>query len=117
MDNKTYAELAMRTAPDGSHIHIEPKHENLILGVIGLAGEVGELLEVVKKHLFHHHPLDETRVLKEMGDIEWYLNLLRTHFGFTLEQVHQTNIDKLAARYPEGFFSPERSMNRAAGDE
>jgi len=117
MTNEQYTELALRTAPHVTDIHIEPRNEYLLLGVIGLAGEAGELLELVKKHIFHGHPLDPQKVLKELGDVEWYANLLRDYFGFTLEQVHEANIAKLAARYPNGFFSSERSQNRAAGDE
>ncbi len=117
MTNEEYRELALRTAPRAENIHIEAKHENLLLAVIGLAGEVGEILEHVKKHIFHGHQLDPDKLLKEMGDVEWYANLLREYFGFTLEQVHAANIAKLAARYPEGFFSSARSLHRAEGDE
>lgn len=116
MDNVTYALLAERTAPAKDQ-PIPGEQANLLLAAIGLGGETGEILELIKKHVFHGHPLDRDRIVKEMGDAEWYTSYLRRLVGVSLEEVHERNIEKLSLRYPEGFFSSERSMNRAAGDE
>ena len=126
MTNEEYSRLALRTAPEAS---LETKDDNdpvtitkgqyrMLLGIIGLLGEAGEIAEAIKKHIFHGHGLDLEKLEKELGDVSWYHNHLTVRTAkTTLDAVHEKNIDKLRARYPEGFFSSERSIHRAAGDE
>ena len=83
----------------------------LINGVMGLCGESGEAIDIVKKHLAQGHPLDREKLAKELGDIAWYLAETAYAIGYPLEEILQMNIDKLKARYPEGFSS-ENSINR-----
>ena len=83
----------------------------LINGVMGLCGEAGEVIDHVKKHLAQGHPLDKAHLAKELGDVAWYLAETATALGLELEDIFEGNINKLRARYPEGF-STERSMNR-----
>lgn len=83
---------------------------------LGLAGEAGEIADMIKKHLHQGHPLDRDKFIKELGDVAWYLALGCTVIGEPMEKVLQTNIDKLLKRYPDGF-DPERSLNRAEDDE
>lgn len=83
----------------------------LINGVMGLCGESGEAIDIVKKHLAQGHPLDREHLINELGDIAWYLAETATVLGVDLEEVLQRNIDKLKARYPEGFDT-EKSQNR-----
>lgn len=104
-----YQQHALRTA--GEHTG----KDLLINGVMGLAGESGECIDMVKKHLFQGHPLDTTKLAKELGDVAWYLAVTAHSIGFKLEDVLQVNIDKLKARYPEGF-DPEKSLYRKEGD-
>ena len=85
--------------------------EQLILGALGACGEAGEVAELVKKHLYHGHALDVAKVRAELGDVLWYVSALASHLGLSLADVAQGNLDKLRARYPEGF-DPERSLNR-----
>ena len=87
------------------------KHDRLVNAALGLAGESGEVADAVKKYLFHGHTLDRDKVLKELGDIQWYLAQACNALDTTLEEIMQMNIDKLLARYPEGF-NFERSINR-----
>lgn len=84
----------------------------LIVFTLGLAGEAGEVIELVKKHIGHGHSLDRQKMLIELGDVLWYVSALAGALGFTLEEVAQANIDKLKRRYPDGFSS-ERSQNRS----
>lgn len=84
-------------------------------GVLGLNGEAGEAADIVKKHLFHSHPLNKEHLAKELGDVAWYLAVTAYSIGYDLETVFQMNVDKLRARYPEGF-DPQRSLHRAEGD-
>jgi NTP pyrophosphatase (non-canonical NTP hydrolase) len=105
-----YQELALRTAPKGLD-----STQLLLNGALGLAGESGEVVDSIKKHLFQGHWLDKTHIAKELGDVAWYLAIASSALGISLETILQMNIDKLKARYPDGFEA-ERSVNRKAGD-
>ena len=75
----------------------------LINGVMGLCGESGEAIDLVKKHLAQGHELDKEKLAKELGDIAWYLAETAHAIGYDLEEIFQMNIDKLEKRYPDGF--------------
>ena len=87
------------------------KEDMLSNGVMGLCGESGEVIDIVKKHLHHGHELDKKHIFEELGDVMWYIAELCTTLDFKLEDVMIANIEKLKKRYPEGF-SKERSINR-----
>ena len=106
MTANEYQKLAMRT--------LNPELDNrdvLINGVMGLCGEAGEAIDIVKKHLAQGHPLDREALIKELGDVAWYLAETAYALDVPLDEVLERNIDKLRARYPEGFDA-ERSMSR-----
>ena len=88
------------------------KQDVLINGVMGLCGESGEAIDIVKKHLAQGHPLDREGLIKELGDVAGYLAETAWALDVPLEAVLQRNLDKLRARYPEGFDS-ERLIGRA----
>ena len=101
-----YQKLAMTTLnPQLS------KKDVLINGVMGLCGESGEAIDIVKKHLAQGHDLDREGLIKELGDIAWYLAETATALDVTLEEVLERNIEKLRKRYPEGFDT-EKSRSR-----
>lgn len=83
----------------------------LINGVMGLCGESGEAIDIVKKWLAQGHELDKEKLAKELGDICWYLAETATALGLSLEDIMEANIEKLRKRYPEGFDT-QRSVNR-----
>ena len=83
----------------------------LINGVMGLCGESGEAIDIVKKWLAQGHELDREKLAKELGDICWYLAETATALGLSLEDIMAANLEKLRKRYPEGFDA-ERSVNR-----
>ena len=83
----------------------------LINGVMGLCGESGEAIDIVKKWLAQGHDLDRERLAKELGDICWYLAETATALDLSLEDIMTANIEKLKRRYPEGFDTA-RSINR-----
>ena len=87
------------------------KKDVLINGVMGLCGESGEAIDIVKKWLAQGHALDKVKLAKELGDIAWYLAETAYALEIPLEDILQANIEKLKKRYPEGFSS-ERSLNR-----
>jgi len=101
-----YQKLAMTTLnPDLS------KKDVLINGVMGLCGESGEAIDIVKKWLAQGHELDKEKLAKELGDIAWYLAETAYALDIPLEKILRANIEKLKKRYPEGFDS-ERSIGR-----
>lgn len=101
-----YQKEALRTASGMS------KEYPLILnGVLGLGGESGECLDIVKKHLFQGHELDTEHLAEELGDVAWYLAVSAHAIGMDLESILRGNVDKLRKRYPDGF-DVERSVHR-----
>ena len=106
MNINEYQELAMRT--------LNPKlseKDILINSVMGLCGESGEAIDIVKKWLMQGHELDKGNLAKELGDIAWYLAEAATALQIPLEDIFIANIEKLKKRYPEGFDS-EKSIRR-----
>lgn len=83
----------------------------LINGVMGLCGEAGEAIDIVKKHLHQGHELDRKKLAAELGDIAWYLAETAYALEIPLEDIFRSNIDKLKRRYPDGFDA-DRSVNR-----
>ena len=91
------------------------KREVLINSVMGLCGESGEAIDIVKKWIAHGHELDKDHLAKELGDIAWYLAEAATALDMDLEDILQANLEKLKRRFPEGF-SCEKSRTRLQGD-
>ena len=91
------------------------KRDVLINSVMGLCGESGEAINIVKKWMAHGHELDKEHLAKELGDIAWCLAEAATALDMDLEDILRANIEKLKRRYPEGF-SCERSRIRLQGD-
>ena len=105
-----YQELAMTTLnPELS------KRDVLINSVMGLCGESGEAIDIVKRWMAQGHELDKEHLIKELGDIAWYLAEAATALEVPLEDILQTNLDKLKKRYPKGFET-KRSLVRLSGD-
>jgi NTP pyrophosphatase (non-canonical NTP hydrolase) len=97
---------------DRTRAHDLNDREAIAMTALGLTGESGECADIIKKHLYHNHPLDRDKVIKELGDVLWYVAIMAKEIGVELSEVAEKNIAKLRARYPEGF-STERSMNRS----
>ena len=105
MTIKEYQSLAMRTVnPELS------KKDMLINSVMGLCGESGEAIDIVKKWYAHGHELDKEHFAKELGNICWYLAEAATAIDMDLEEIMTANIEKLKKRYPEGFSTADSIM-------
>ena len=101
-----YQKLAMTT------LNRELSERDVLLnGVMGLCGESGEAIDIVKKHLMHGHELDREHLIDELGDVAWYIAETAYALNVDLEEVLTRNIEKLKKRYPQGFDT-ERSINR-----
>ncbi len=96
-----YQRKAMRTV----------NFESLVNCGLGLAGEAGEVADIIKKAVFHGHDLDKEALVEELGDCLWYIAVTARLMEISLADVMKKNIDKLRKRYPNGF-EIERSINR-----
>ena len=105
-----YQTIALRTLNKNLN-----QKEILEDGLMGLNGEAGECIDILKKHLFQGHKLDKEHLAKELGDVAWYIAVGAQAIGYDLETILQMNIDKLKARYPDGFEA-EKSLHRKDGD-
>ena len=122
MTGNEYQELAMRTN-DGKSLerlchaigYEDIDIGSLLMGCLGLAGESGELLDLFKKWIFHNKPLDKDHAKKELGDVLWYVAEIAHSMEWNLDEIMQMNVDKLKARYPEGF-SVDLSNHRREND-
>ncbi|MCI8400813.1 MAG: nucleoside triphosphate pyrophosphohydrolase family protein [Lachnospiraceae bacterium] len=106
-----YQDLAMRT--------LSPKLEKkdvLINSVMGLCGESGEVIDIVKKWVAQGHSLDKEHLAEELGDVAWYLAEAATALDLSLEAIFRGNIEKLKKRYPDGFDCA-RSVARSSGED
>ena len=87
----------------GKRVHRMMKNLEIDNWALGLAGEAGECADYVKKVVHHEKELDRDHLVKELGDVMWYLSRVADHYDITLSEVMTTNIDKLAKRYPDTF--------------
>ena len=87
------------------------KKDVLINGVMGLFGESGEVIDIVKKHHAQGHELDKEKIIEELGDVCWYIAEIAYVLDVKLEDVFEGNINKLSKRYKNGF-TKEESINR-----
>lgn len=110
MEANEYQRLAMTTLNPELN-----KRDVLINSVMGLCGEAGEAIDIVKKWMAHGHELDREHLAKELGDIAWYLAEAATALDMSLEDILRANIEKLRKRYPQGFDTA-RSQTRLKGD-
>lgn len=109
MTGNEYQKLAARTI-NLELTDIGMEHHALY----GMCSEVGELQALYQK-TYQGHKMDISHARKEVGDLLWFIAEYCTAHGWDLEDVMRENIDKLRARYPEGFDSVH-SLNRVAGD-
>jgi NTP pyrophosphatase (non-canonical NTP hydrolase) len=106
-----YRQEVIRNCPN---FEATPMESKLSLGGLGVAGEAGEVADIIKKVLHHEVPLETVRekLVKEMGDVHWYLEYLAATLGVTTADVIAANVAKLRARHPNGW-SPKSQQAKA----
>lgn len=104
----SYREEVKRTSPSNTTNY----NDQLILASLGLAGETGEVIELIKKYVYHAKPIDRDNLVKELGDVRWYFECMLIANDITMEEVENKNIDKLRKRFPNGF-TPEAAKAKA----
>jgi NTP pyrophosphatase (non-canonical NTP hydrolase) len=112
-----YSHMVAVLAKPGTQILAEltPHKTDLAHMACGISGEAGEVLELIKKHVFNNKPLDIAKLVLELGDIEFYLEGLRQKAGITREETLQGNFNKLNARY-EGLIYSDRAAHARADE-
>lgn len=109
MTMNEYQKLAARTINHGNSPAEMEMH-----ALHGMCGEIGELHSLYQK-MYQGHQFDKEHAKKELGDLLWFVAEYCTACDITLEDVAKANIEKLKARYPEGFDA-DKSLHRAVGD-
>ena len=104
-----YQQLAARTI--NSELKLDELRKHALHGMVS---EIGELHGIYQK-VFQNHPLDREHLKKELGDLLWFIAEYCTAMGWDMGEIAKMNIEKLIARYPEGFDA-ERSLHRQKGD-
>jgi NTP pyrophosphatase (non-canonical NTP hydrolase) len=102
-----YQREAARTLIDAPDAEYTAEEIMLVWNALGLAGEAGEVADTVKKAVFHRHELNRDELIKELGDVLWYVAALCTTAGLDMGEVMQRNIDKLRTRYPDGYSAAD----------
>lgn len=111
----THAELVRKLMKSGNEIYDEmtPFRCELTHMAIGIAGEAGELLDAVKKHVIYNDPINMVNVIEELGDIEFFLEGIRQLLKIERQECLDENIRKLSIRYGELTYSDKAAQQRA----
>ncbi|CAN5680295.1 nucleoside triphosphate pyrophosphohydrolase family protein [soil metagenome] len=92
-----YQQKALLTA-----VYSDDTFKDLMHWVLGTVGEAGEIAEKLKKIIRDKESVvdehDKQELMKEVGDVLWYLAVLSDHLGYELETVAKANNDKLLSR-------------------
>lgn len=107
MKANEYQQLAGRTLIDGPDAEYTGAELLLVWNALGLAGEAGEVADIIKKGVFHRHGVDQAKLIEELGDVLWYVAALCSKLNVPLGDVMALNIAKLKKRYPAGYNSDD----------
>ena len=115
LPNVNYAQFVNRLCKSGDDIlkTLTPLQAHLWHMATGVAGEGGELLDAFKKHCVYGKPLDLANVVEELGDLEFFMQEIRTQLGITREEVIEHNMQKLGKRYNSLVYSDLAAQTRA----
>lgn len=89
------------------------KEGNLVHDALGIAGESGEVVDLIKKHYAYDKPLDTEKLIEEIGDLLFYIQSLCNHLGIPPDFIIKRNMEKLRARYHTGQYSDTQAISRA----
>ena len=111
----SHPDMVKTLAKSGLEIcqEMDPHKSHNLHMIMGVSGEVGELLDAIKKAVIYNKPLDRENVIEEMGDIEFYLEGLRQGLGISRQETLDANIEKLSVRYAGLRYSDTAAQTRA----
>ena len=100
---------------DGNEIAcgLSGRKAHLLHMALGVAGESGELVDAIKKHVIYGKDLDIENVIEELGDLEFYIKGIMQTLMISRDQILVTNVSKLTKRYSTGTYSNEQAQTRA----
>jgi len=110
MHPNEYQKEACRTFKD--HKELTTKQAELLDWALGLAGEAGEVCELLKHHIFHEEQLDKMKLAKELGDVLWYISAIAKTNRINMDTILALNISKLRHRYNNKTFNTTDSASR-----
>lgn len=105
--------MVARLMKPKADLQFTPEQCDMIHAILGISGECGELLDAVKKHVIYGKPLDRENIVEELGDMEFYMEHLRTINGITREETIAANMAKLARWYPGYEYTDGKARERA----
>lgn len=119
MSDLDYIDFVWSRTKDGAAIvdGLNPIKAELLHAAIGICGEAGELLDAIKKHAIYGKLLDRDNVIEELGDIEFYLQAMRTTLMIGRSEIIKANVEKLAKRYPVGYTDQAAIERKDKQDE
>lgn len=113
-----YSKMVLRLAKPPTEIYnsLTPVRVNLLHACLGIVSEAGELADTTKKTCMYNQAIDLDNILEELGDLEFYMELMRQVTGITREATLESNMRKLALRYASGY-TDEAAKKRADKEE
>ncbi len=94
-----------------------PECIDLLHASMGMVTEAGEVMDMVKKHIFYGRAIDTVNLREECCDLLLYIAIVCRRYGVSFEDLMQTNIDKLSRRYPGLKFTEDKALNRDVPNE
>lgn len=78
-----------------------PAYDNITYATLNLAGEAGEVVDIIKKDLFKPGapPLNKEHLIEELGDVLWAIEVISIKTGISRDQIERANIKKLRTRF------------------
>lgn len=114
-----HSEMVLVLAKPGEQIlkEMTPEQMHLLHMAIGVSGEAGELIDAIKKVSIYQKNVDIANVIEELGDLEFYMEGIRSALGVTRERTLRANIEKLGKRYHDKKYSNQQAQERADKSE
>jgi NTP pyrophosphatase (non-canonical NTP hydrolase) len=118
MSPNEYIKQCLRTdighgdyTPVTDRLSADPTLVRKLHAAVGMSGECGEILDLLKKSAFYGNELDEAKLKEEIGDSLWYFGILLSALNSSFEEVMALNVAKLQKRFPVGY-SNEAAISR-----
>lgn len=92
---------------------LTPLRCEVLHAAFGTGTEAGELQDAIKKWIFYNKPVDRENVVEELGDLEFYMEAIRSKMGISREETLKHNMEKLAERYKKYQYSDQAAIERA----
>lgn len=98
--------------PNSIQLNLSLSRIDLVHAVLGIAGEAGELVDAVKKNCIYNKAIDRDNIIEELGDLEFYMEQLRSNLLITRDETLLANIQKLSIRYPNFQYTDAMAQER-----